>query len=441
MKKLLLLCIAGLLFMGTVPCAASAADQLVPLVMVQGPVFGSVCLNERVFDLSTGDRIEFGTIDGVTTWGQVYTITSTTPYLCFTPAYTGPTGPVGIYKLITINGINLGTEQYLATGAIGSGYINNNLYVGENITFGSDPTKYTVTQNQPWGMRWSPAYAGPNTFNVTVQLADVTTLGYIQYLWHDSNKPVVDQYTYSQLRVGDTIFFGTDSTRYTVTSLLAGVTITPFYMGQNATNVPISKLVSACYSVNGGWSNWSCGSCSATCGAGTQTCTRTCTNPAPFCGGAACAGSATMTQACTGNTPVNGGWSAWGMCQANCYQIRTCTNPMPACGGACSGPDTQPCNGGLCAAASWKPTTGQGTANQSCIAWLTATGQLGTQRRITDGSGNVIQVNACAYQLGADIDPNRSCWNGSDTLVPNNQWHPTSYCNDGTMIRTTQSYR
>ncbi len=52
-----------------------------------------------------------------------------------------------------------------------------------------------------------------------------------------------------------------------------------------------------CCPVDGGWSDWSV--CSVQCGGGTQS--RTCTNPAPSCGGADCAGDSTMecnTQAC-----------------------------------------------------------------------------------------------------------------------------------------------
>ena len=51
--------------------------------------------------------------------------------------------------------------------------------------------------------------------------------------------------------------------------------------------------------VNGGWSgygDWS--ECSATCGGGTQTRTKTCTNPAPANGGADCVGDAEETREC-----------------------------------------------------------------------------------------------------------------------------------------------
>ncbi len=62
--------------------------------------------------------------------------------------------------------------------------------------------------------------------------------------------------------------------------------------------------------VNGGWSAWgSYTTCSAACGGGTQSRSRTCTNPAPANGGSQCSGSSTEsntcnTQAC-GPTPGN----------------------------------------------------------------------------------------------------------------------------------------
>ena len=53
------------------------------------------------------------------------------------------------------------------------------------------------------------------------------------------------------------------------------------------------------FSVDGGYSDfgdWS--ECSTECGGGTQTRTRTCTNPAPANGGADCVGDSTETRKC-----------------------------------------------------------------------------------------------------------------------------------------------
>jgi len=63
---------------------------------------------------------------------------------------------------------------------------------------------------------------------------------------------------------------------------------------------------------DGGWSSWSCGgwsSCSKSCGGGTQTqsCTRSCNNPYPTCGGSACSGSPTKTESKDCNTDTCGG--------------------------------------------------------------------------------------------------------------------------------------
>ena len=51
-------------------------------------------------------------------------------------------------------------------------------------------------------------------------------------------------------------------------------------------------------SVDGEWSESEWSECSAKCGGGTQTRTRTCNNPAPAFGGVDCHGESTVTQAC-----------------------------------------------------------------------------------------------------------------------------------------------
>jgi len=62
----------------------------------------------------------------------------------------------------------------------------------------------------------------------------------------------------------------------------------------------LSDYTSFSYSaVHGMWSDYGdWGACSADCGGGTQTRSRTCTNPAPDHGGNECEGEADDTQAC-----------------------------------------------------------------------------------------------------------------------------------------------
>jgi len=116
--------------------------------------------------------------------------------------------------------------------------------------------------------------------------------------------------------------------------------------------------------VNGGWTSWVWGAWHNVGSCGTyQLCkqrqqkdaTRTCTNPAPSCGGANCSGSSSTSETQYIDCGVvNGGWTSWvwgawhnvGSCGTyqSCKQkqqkdaTRTCTNPAPSCGGAnCSG--------------------------------------------------------------------------------------------------------
>jgi len=67
-----------------------------------------------------------------------------------------------------------------------------------------------------------------------------------------------------------------------------------------------------------------------------------------------CNSAGTCSSSCTNtNVPVNGGWTSWSACSVQCNgtgtQTRTCTNPAPSCGGTtCSGPSSQSCTTSYC---------------------------------------------------------------------------------------------
>ncbi len=85
-----------------------------------------------------------------------------------------------------------------------------------------------------------------------------------------------------------------------------------FSSGQSL-QTAIDEGTFCCPSVNGGWSAWSV--CNTPCGGGTQT--RTCTNPAPSCGGAACSGASSQecnTQACPSPTYTY----SWSLAVSDC---------------------------------------------------------------------------------------------------------------------------
>jgi hypothetical protein len=134
-----------------------------------------------------------------------------------------------------------------------------------------------------------------------------------------------------------------------------------------------AQCVASCEPINGGWSPWSEGACSAQCGEGVSVHTRTCDSPPSSCGGADCQGENTEMVSCDGETvcgafetcadgqcvascdPVNGGWSPWsaGPCSVQCgvglsVHTRTCDSPPSSCGGAdCQGENAEEvsCNG------------------------------------------------------------------------------------------------
>ena len=73
--------------------------------------------------------------------------------------------------------------------------------------------------------------------------------------------------------------------------------------------------------VNGGWSQWTSWSgCSLTCGGGTRTRTRTCSNPIPQGSGADCVGSPSGSEGCN-----------MVACPGKCVYMCVCSSCMREC--------------------------------------------------------------------------------------------------------------
>lgn len=99
------------------------------------------------------------------------------------------------------------------------------------------------------------------------------------------------------------------------------------------------KFCQLCSLVDGNWAEWTQWStCDVSCGNGTQTRARSCTNPVPSNKGLDCVGKSTDSKFCVRSPcPVHGGWtkwSEWGACSKTCdvgiqRRNRNCTNPYP----------------------------------------------------------------------------------------------------------------
>ncbi|XP_022783430.1 coadhesin-like [Stylophora pistillata] len=201
--------------------------------------------------------------------------------------------------------------------------------------------------------------------------------------------------------------------------------------------------------VDGGWTPWnSWTECSATCGGGTRSRTRACTNPPPSGDGSGCIGSYVEVEQCkTHSCPVNGKfspWTQWQQCSKTCgggtqTRTRRCDSPSPSNGGkACTGDtfQTRECNTNTCPVdgmwsnwASWtvcSRTCGGGTQSRMrqcdspqpsnggkrCLGHDTETRECKTQTCPVDGGWTPWATGPCNVLCGdGKRNRTRTCTN------------------------------
>ena len=184
------------------------------------------------------------------------------------------------------------------------------------------------------------------------------------------------------------------------------------------------------------WSSW--GTCSATCGGGTHTQTRTIIAPASN-GGTECPAltqtKACNTQPCSGDCVVSD-WSAWGTCSATCgggTQTHTRTVRSPASNGGADCPpltETQTCNTQACPVDCLvSPWSSWGTCSAACGGGT----QTHTRDILTSASNGgaacpvLTETQACNTQ-SCPVDCTVSPWSAWGTC--------SASCGGGTQTQT-----
>ncbi len=132
-----------------------------------------------------------------------------------------------------------------------------------------------------------------------------------------------------------------------------------------------------------GWAKWSSwGSCSVSCGTGTQERLRLCKETTDNADETICPGPDRQTQNCTVNCPINGVWTAWSnwnKCSAVCgngnrLRTRTCSNPAPQYGGqdcSGSGEQTKDCTVNCHVDGAWAQWSSWSSCSARCIVGVT----------------------------------------------------------------------
>ncbi|XP_078600551.1 properdin-like [Branchiostoma floridae x Branchiostoma japonicum] len=196
---------------------------------------------------------------------------------------------------------------------------------------------------------------------------------------------------------------------------------TPAYCGGSGCSGSSSQVEACnrqCCPVNCQWSSWgSWSSCSASCGSGTQTRTRSIAVSAS-CAGRACVGGTRESKSCYGGCcPRNclwHNWSTWSACTTSCgnsgTRSRTRSKTAEYCGGSqCSGDGDQveACNRGCCPEnCRWLSWGSWGACTHQC-------GNTGTRQRTRTTEAATCGGRECTGDDSETSPCNRYCPHGS----------------------------
>ncbi|MXQ87588.1 hypothetical protein E5288_WYG017782 [Bos mutus] len=185
--------------------------------------------------------------------------------------------------------------------------------------------------------------------------------------------------------------------------------------------------------VHGAWSTWQpWGTCSVSCGKGTQTRARLCNNPPPSFAGSYCDGAETQIQVCNErHCPIDGKWAtwtSWSACSVSCgggarQRTRDCSDPAPQYGGnKCEGSDVQSdfCNSDSCPThGNWSPWSGWGICSRTCNGGQMRRYRTCDNPRPSSGGRACGGPDSQIQRCNTDMCPVDGSWGN---------WHSWSWC-------------
>uniref|UniRef100_A0A8C6DPR2 Hemicentin-1 n=1 Tax=Moschus moschiferus TaxID=68415 RepID=A0A8C6DPR2_MOSMO len=185
--------------------------------------------------------------------------------------------------------------------------------------------------------------------------------------------------------------------------------------------------------VHGAWNTWQpWGTCSVSCGKGTQTRTRLCNNPPPSFAGSYCDGAETQMQVCNErHCPIDGKWAtwtSWSACSVSCgggarQRTRDCSDPAPQNGGnKCEGRDVQSdfCNSDSCPThGNWSPWSGWGICSRTCNGGQMRRYRTCDNPRPSNGGRACGGPDSQIQRCNTDMCPVDGSWGN---------WHSWSWC-------------